>query len=73
VDDLPLQVGLVDHVELDDPERADPGRREVQQGGAAEAAGANTEHAGRLHALLAGHADVGDDQVAAVAAHLGER
>ena len=31
VDDLALQVGLVDHVELDDAEGADPGGGQVQQ------------------------------------------
>src|SRR4029079_16455476 len=70
VDDLPLQVGLVDLVELRDSERADPGRGQVQQGGAAETAGADHEHPGVLQPLLAGHPDVGDDQVPAVAAHL---
>ena len=42
MDDLPLQVGLVDLVELRNAERADPGRGQVQQGGAAEAAGVGT-------------------------------
>ena len=33
VRDLPLQVRLVDDVGVDDPERADAGRREVERGG----------------------------------------
>ena len=70
VDDLALQVGLVDDVEVDDAERADPGRGEVHQRGRAEAAGADTEHLGVLEPLLPGHRHVGDDQVAGVAADL---
>ena len=53
VDDLALQVGLVDRVELDDAERADAGRGEVEQGGRAEPAGADHEHLGVLEPLLA--------------------
>src|SRR6478736_2898302 len=41
VDDLALEVGLVDLVELRDAERADAGRDQVQQGGRAQAAGAD--------------------------------
>jgi hypothetical protein len=70
IDSLALQVGLVDLVELRDPERADAGRGQVEQGRAAEAAGADDEHLGVLQPLLAAHPDVGDDQVPAVAADL---
>ena len=70
VDDLALQVRLVDLVELDDAERADAGGGEVEQRRAAQAARADDEHLGVLEPLLPGHADVGDDQVAAVAAYL---
>ena len=70
VDDLALQVGLVDLVELRDAERADARRGQVEQRRAAQAAGADDEHLGVLEALLPGHADVGDDQVPAVAAYL---
>ena len=70
VDDLALQVGLVDLVELGDAEGADAGRGQVEQRGAAQAAGADDEHLGVLEPLLPGHPDVGDDQVAAVAAYL---
>ena len=70
VDDLTLQVGLVDGVELDDAESADAGGGEVHQRRRAEPARADAQHAGVLESLLPGHADVGDDQVAAVAAHL---
>ena len=70
VDDLALQVRLVDVVELDDAERADPGRGQVEQRRAAEAAGADHQHLGVLQPLLPVHPDVGDDQVPGVAADL---
>ena len=70
MDDLALQVGLVDLVELGDAERADAGRGQVEQRRAAQAAGADDEHLGVLQPLLPGHPDVGDDQVPAVAAYL---
>ena len=73
VDDLALQVGLVDDVVVDDAERADAGRGEVEQRGTAEPAGADHEHLGVLESLLARHPDVGDDQVTAVAAYLVDR
>ena len=46
VQDLPLQVALVDHVGVDDPERADPGGRQVVGGGRSQAAGPDDEHFG---------------------------
>ena len=70
VDDLALQVGLVDLVELGDAEGADAGRGQVEQGGAAEAAGPDHQDLGVLQPLLPRHPDVGDDQVPAVAAYL---
>jgi hypothetical protein len=33
VEDLPLQIGLVDQVEVDDADGADSGRRQVVGGG----------------------------------------
>ena len=53
VHDLALQVGLVDHVEVQDADAADPGRGEVEQGRRPEAAGADAEHRGRLEPALA--------------------
>ena len=73
VDDLALQVRLVDDVVVDDAERADAGGGEVEQRRAAEAARADDEHLGVLEPLLAGHADVRDDEVPAVAADLVDR
>ena len=70
VDHLSLQVGLVDDVEVDDPECAHSGCREVHERRRAEPAGADDEHAGVLQPLLAGHADIRDDQVPRIAADL---
>jgi hypothetical protein len=70
VDDLALQVRLVHDVEVDDAERADPGRGQVQQRGAAEAAGPDHQDLRVLQPLLPGHPDVRDDQVTAVPGHL---
>ena len=73
VDDLSLQVGLVDLVELDDAEGADTGSGQVEQRRAAEPACPDHQDAGVLQPLLAVHPDVGDDQVAAVATYLVDR
>ena len=44
VEDLALQVRRVDGVGVDEAERADAGRREVERRGRAEAAGAEEQH-----------------------------
>ncbi len=67
MDDLALEVGLVDDVRVDDPERADARGREVERGGRAETARADEEDARVEDALLAVLADLRDQQVAAVA------
>ena len=67
VDDLALEVRLVDDVGVDDPERADTGRGEVERRGRAEPAGADEQDARVEQALLALLADLGDEQVPAVA------
>ena len=59
VDDLALEVGEVDDVVVDDAERADAGRREVERGRRAEAAGAEQQHLGVEQLLLALQADLG--------------
>ncbi len=43
--DLALQVGQVDAVVIDDAERADPGRREIEEERRAEPAGTDDEDA----------------------------
>ena len=64
VDHLALQVGEVDDVVVDDPERADAGRREVQRGRRAEAAGAEQQHLRVEQLLLALDPDLVEQQVA---------
>src|SRR5216684_3067300 len=63
VDDLPLQVGLVHDIEVDDTQRANPGRSQVQQRRRSKTARSHTQHLGVLQALLPGHPHVGNDQV----------
>jgi hypothetical protein len=67
VDHLALEVREVDDVVVDDAERADAGRGEVQRGRRAEAAGAEQQHARVEQLLLAALADLGDQDVARVA------
>ena len=71
MDDLALQVARLDDVEVDDAERPNAGRGEVQGARAAEAAGADEQHL-RLEQLhLPGGADLRDQEVPAVARLLG--
>lgn len=55
VDDLTLQVGLVDDIELDDADRADTGGGEIEQRRRAESTGTDDEHLGVLEAFLPVH------------------
>ena len=70
MDDLALQVRVVDDVRVDDPERADACRGEVERRGRAEPAGADQQDARVEQLLLARVADLGDQQVTRVAAPL---
>ena len=67
VDDLPLQVAGIHHVEIDEPQRADAGRSQIERQRRTESAGADAEHARSLQLLLALHAHFGQDQVPRVA------
>ena len=67
VDDLALEVGQVDDIEVDDADRADPGRRQIEHRRRAEPARANEQDLGAEQLDLALQADLGDEQVAAVA------
>ena len=67
---LPLEVGEINHIEIDDADCADAREREVKRGRAAEAAGADDEDL-RLHQLaLTDGADLRHDDVPRVAVHL---
>ena len=70
MEDLALQVRRVDDVHVDDAERADAGGGEVERGRRAEPAGAEQEHLRVEQLLLALLADLGEQQVAAVAVAL---
>ena len=71
VDDLPLQVACVDHVEIHQPKRPDAGRGKIQRKRRAETASSHAEDASGLQPLLALHAYLGQDEVARVAGEIG--
>ena len=66
VDDLALQVGVVDDVEVDEPDGAHTGRGEVQRHGAAQPTGADDQHLGVEELGLALLPDLRDEEVAVV-------
>ena len=70
VDHLALQVGGVDDVVVDEADRADPGRGEVERGRRAEPAGAEQQHLGVEQLDLAVDPDLGQQRVARVAVAL---
>ena len=67
VQNLPLQVGKLHNVEIDDADFADAGQRQVYGGGGAEAASPDNQRAGFHHLALAGAAHILHDDVSAVA------
>ena len=66
VDDLPLQIGVIDDVEVHQSDAADARRRQVHAEGRAQTAGSDQQHLSRLELQLPLHAHFGHDQVAAV-------
>ena len=70
VDHLALQVGVIDHVEVDDADAANAGCGQVQQQRRTQAAGANAEDGRGFEPLLALHAHFRQDQVARKTGHL---
>jgi hypothetical protein len=70
VGDLPVQVGELDPIVIDDAERADAGGRQIQRERRAETAGADQEDTGLEQLRLAGAADLGQHDVPGVAKHL---
>ena len=70
VDHLPLQVGVLDHVVVDHPDRAHPGGAEVEQRRGAEAAGPDHQHPRVPEPLLSGPAEFAQHDVAGVALKL---
>ena len=70
VEHLALQVAEIDGVEVDQAERADAGRRQIQRGGRAQPARADAEDLRVLELALPLDADLRHDEVPAVAADL---
>jgi hypothetical protein len=70
VDDLALQVAGVHHVVIHQANTTHPRGGQVHGQRRAQPACADEQDARRLQLLLPGHADLGHDQVPAVAAHL---
>src|SRR4029453_13945797 len=70
VDDLALQIRLVDRVVVDDAERADAGRGQIERGRRPEPTRADQEYARLEEPELPLLADLRDEEVAAVAAAL---
>src|SRR5207253_6335853 len=66
MNDLPLEVGLVDDVGVDDPEPAHPGGCEIQGSGRAETARTDEQHLRVEKLQLPLLADLGDEEVPAV-------
>ena len=67
VNDLPLQVGVVHHIEVDQAQRAHARGRQIQRQRRSQPARADAQHARRFQLLLALHAHLGHDQMARVA------
>ncbi len=71
VEDLPLQVGEVDAVRIAERQRPDAGRDEKLRGRRAEPAGADDERMRGGEFLLRVDAELGEQDVPAVAEQLG--
>ena len=66
MEDLTLQVGGIDLVHVDDADRADASRREVERGRRTEPAGAEQQHLRVEQLGLAFHAHLGQQEMALV-------
>ena len=70
VEDLPLQVALVDHVEVHDADASHARRGEVERGRGAESPRPHEQNARAREATLALDPHLGQDEVARVAGEL---
>lgn len=68
---LALQIGELHPIEIHQSEVADPGHRQILAGGAAEAPGADDQHAGLLERLLSLEVEGFEHDLAVVAKELG--
>ena len=64
VNHLALEVGQVDRVVVDDPERADPGGGQIQRRRRSQPTGAEQQHLGVEQLLLTLDPDLGEQQMA---------
>ena len=67
---LALQIGEVNNIEIDNAERSDAGRSQIERQRRAQTAGADAQHLGLLQLELPLHADFGHDEVPRVAQDL---
>ena len=70
MDDLALQVGQRHRIVVDHAERADAGRREIEQHRRAQPAGPDHQHPRALERRLAGAADLAQHEMAGIALDL---
>ncbi len=66
MNDLPLQVGFIDDIEVDDSQSSDAGCGEIQEHGRSQAAGAYDQNLAVLEAFLSFQTNVGNQQMTAV-------
>ncbi len=71
MDDLALEIGEIDHVEVHDADRAHSRRGEIEREWRAEPSGADGEHACRLELALALEAHLRQQEVAGVSQDFG--
>jgi hypothetical protein len=71
VNDLALEIGFVDAIEINDAEATDSSGGEIGEKGGTESACADGENTGGLELALTFHRDLGHDEVAGVAPHFG--
>src|ERR1700682_3906027 len=67
MDNLPLQVGVIHHIEVDQPQSPYARSRKVERQRRSKTARADAQHARRFQLLLPLHAHLGHDQMARVA------
>src|SRR5262249_44625752 len=67
VKDLPLEVAVIDDVEVDEAERPDAGRRQIHRDWRSEAARADAQDLGGFEVALPVVADLRHDEVAGIA------
>src|SRR5215207_4414868 len=70
MNDLPLQIAVIDHIIIDQPDAPDTSRRQIQRQWASESARADQQNTSSLETLLAFHPHFRHDEMAAKAPNL---